>query len=145
RLGRVGFRRDSFRGISFSADYSLARNIDDVPSGSFEITPEDVYNRRRDRAVSDLNPGQRLEIATIMRASDLLAPMVSTSPLLSFARAATLESMMSFQSGRYYNVLAGYDIFQDGSPVTGRPGDVGRNTFQGAVLGQVDMRLRWQR
>jgi hypothetical protein len=141
QTGQIEFRRSSFRGMSLFADYWLSHNIDDVASGSFEMTPEDVYNRRRDRALSDLNLGQRLEVGTAVRGEDLLANAYSK---LTFLHAVYLESTMAFQSGRYYNVLAGSDILQDGNPLTGRPRNLGRNTFEGADLAQVDIRVGWR-
>jgi hypothetical protein len=48
----------------------------------------------------------------------------------------------TYQSGRYFNVLAGLDANHDGNPLTDRPLSVGRNTFLGQRFLQFNTSIR---
>src|SRR5260370_18047619 len=67
--GTVSVFRHFSNGLGFNAGYNFSKAIDDVPSlvsvdviptGSFEATQENVFDRRNERAISAWNPTHRL-------------------------------------------------------------------------------------
>ncbi|HVG19289.1 MAG TPA: hypothetical protein VNI02_09555 [Blastocatellia bacterium] len=126
-------------GFDFDASYTLSRAIDDVQSGSFEATPENVFNRSNDRAVSDLNLSHNLNVSAFWKARKSSS---TGSGLLRRALGTLyLSEFFQFQSGRYFNVLVGSDANHDGNPLTDRPLNTGRNTFLGQRYAQLDATL----
>src|SRR5260370_5987296 len=115
-------------GIQLNAISRYSRSLDDAPSGSFEATPENVFNRRIERAVTDFVPVHSLRAtagwdqSSRPRKSGFFLNLVSHPYLL---------SSLSFDSGLRYDVLAGLDANHDGNPLTDRPLGVSRNAFLG--------------
>jgi hypothetical protein len=143
--GRVSHSR-----LSLSANYSYGRSIDDAPEWNlypFEATPQNVFNRRDERATSDGNKAHRA-IARLhwdFLRSGLPGPQQVRAPLWHrLIGELYLETFSSIHSGQYLNVVTGFDANHDGNPLTDRPLQVGRNTFLGPRFAQVDMRLAWR-
>jgi len=132
-------RRSSSKGFQLQARYTFSRTIDDVPGRgfeTFEATPENVFNRGGDRAVSEWNR------AHYFRADVPFDLALPTGQSFSRFRWSLFGSgTLRFQSGRDFNVLAGFDANHDGNPLTDRPLNVGRNTFLGQHFLQVDTRV----
>jgi hypothetical protein len=132
-------RLNETRGILLNAKYTFSRGIDDVPTGSFEATPENVFNRRAERAVSDLSATHDLringtwEFANNWGRDSRYPVRLITHPYL--------NADLHLRSGQRWNVLTGFDTNHDGNPFTDRPESVPRNTFLGQPFAQLDVCL----
>ena len=51
------------------------------------------------------------------------------------------SSLLTVQSGRFFNIFAGKDINGDGNPTSDRPGRIGRNTLEGPGFASFDWRV----
>jgi hypothetical protein len=143
--GSLRVFREFSHGLGFNAGYTFSKAIDDVPflrnvdlmpSHSFEATPENVFDRRNERAVSEWNPAHRLKVWAIWE-----VPRPDSGKAGRIRRAlGTLffSEGLQIESGRYFDVVVGSDANHDGNPLTDRPLNVGRNTFLGQRLVQLD-------
>jgi hypothetical protein len=122
------------RGFQFDSWYRFSRTIDDLSSGSFEATPENVFDRKAERAVSDLNVGHDFYVSGSWNRS----PRIRKNVLLNLISQPYVQSFLRMQSGRRLDVLAGLDANHDGNPLTDRPLNVARNTFLGPHFFQLD-------
>jgi hypothetical protein len=128
--------RKSF--FDLRANYTFSKSIDDAPSGSFEDTPENVFDRRSERAISSWSAKHYLNLFSSVNAPK---PNWRMSWLNSVVGSLYLNEIFQFRSGLHSNVLAGSDANHDGNPLTDRPVTVGRNTFLGQNYLQLDIRL----
>ena len=124
------------RTLNIYGSYTYSRTIDDVMSGSFEATAQNVRDRASERAISDLNVGQRLAVSAFWDAPKPSG--LKPSHFLRFLGALYVSNGFSFQSGRYFNVVTGSDSNRDGNPLTDRPLGVGRNTFLGQSFAELN-------
>ena len=129
--------RGSIGRFNLNAVYSFSKTIDNLPTFSFEATPENVFNRDNDRAVADEHIGQSFDASVNM---DILSPAKEyRSRLISSLRHFFLDGILRLNSGNFFNVLAGTDANHDGNPLTDRPLNVGRNTFLGQRFARLDL------
>lgn len=144
--GSVNVFRHFSNGFGFNAGYTFSKAIDDVPSlervdtmpmGSFEATPENVFDRRRERAVSSWNPTHKLRAWAVWEIPDAQGPKASR--LRRALGTLFFSEGLLVESGRHFNVTVGSDANHDGNPLTDRPLTVGRNTFVGQSLLQLDL------
>lgn len=143
--GTLRAYRNLSHGLGFNAGYTFSKAIDDVPflravdlipAGSFEATPENVFDRRNERAVSESNPTHRLNIWAIW---EVPRPQSRRpSPIRRALGTLYFSGRLHAESGRYFNVVAGSDANHDGNPMTDRPLSVGRDTFLGQRFIQFD-------
>jgi hypothetical protein len=122
--------------LVFNATYTFSKSIDDAPSGSFEATPENVFDRRNDRAISSWSAMHYLFVY-----SSVEAPKPTRGPewLSSAIGSLYLNDWLTVRSGLNFNVLTGFDTNHDGNPLTDRPLGVGRNTFLGQNFIRLDI------
>jgi len=110
--------------------------IDDVPSDSFERTPENIFDRRRDRSVADFLPTHNLSVAAEWARTK--ATTTRHNIVRRLLSQPHLTGTFNYNSGLYLNVLTGFDANHDGNPLTDRPMGVGRNTFLGQTFTDLD-------
>jgi len=136
--GRLTLGKELSRGLAFNAGYTFSKSIDDVPflrpvdlvpSASFEATPENVFERRSDRAVSESNPAHSFNMWAIWDVPDPQG--TQPSRIRRVLGKLDFTERLQIASGRYFNVVVGSDANRDGNPMTDRPLGVGRNTFLG--------------
>ena len=135
----------SARGIPLNklllqAKYSFSKTIDEpLSEGSFETASQNPLNPRADRAVSSADGGHAFSVSGRW---DLPAIVRGKGPrYLYFLNHFYTVNVFNYQSGRHYNVLAGFDANHDGNPLTDRPLNVGRNTFLGQRFARLDLRF----
>lgn len=131
------------KGVWISSTYTLSRMIDDVAFGTFEATPENVFDRANDRSLSDFHLGKTLFVSGRW---DLPKPKPKQpgqkrNPFVRLLGAPFLQGTLDVRSGRYFNVTAGFDANHDGNPLTDRPISVGRNTFLGPRFAEIDLQF----
>jgi outer membrane receptor protein involved in Fe transport len=119
------------QGYTFHASYTVARtrtnvdslaNLSDLPEG------QDIKG--------EVGPS-RQDVAHRFTLS-LLGEVPSD---IRFAGRIRVSSVMTFESGRHYNLFVGSDANADGNPNTDRPGTVGRNSYEGPGYASVDLRF----
>lgn len=133
------------KGVSLSGAYTLSRMVDDTVPGNFEATPENAFDRRKDRTLSDFHATHRLSVFgrwdLPIHTNLSKTPGKKTNPFARLLGQPFVEGKSDLKSGRYFNVITGFDANHDGNPLTDRPVNVGRNTFLGPRFAQIDLRM----
>jgi hypothetical protein len=113
-----------------NANYTFSKTLDDGTFTTFVSTPQDLYSRNLERANSNQDARQRF-----------VGSLVALAPATSFLRNCEFSSIVTLQSARPFTTFAGFDVNNDGNPVTDRVGLSARNTYWGDSLRSVDVRL----
>jgi carboxypeptidase family protein/TonB-dependent receptor-like protein len=116
--------------IRLNANYTLSKTLDDGTFAVFVSTPEDLYNRQLERALSIQDVRHRF-----------VANFTAAGREKTLFRGFELSSIVTVQSPRPFTIFAGFDVNADNNPVTDRVGLSGRNTYRGDRLRAVDLRL----
>jgi hypothetical protein len=122
------------RGFSFHASYTFSRTINNSDSvANLADLPEgpDIADQR---AISRQSVPHRFTLAFVSQ-------IPQNVPVLGDFK---FSSLLSAQSGRFYNVFAGSDANGDGNPLSDRPGVLGRNTLEGPGFASFDLRIARQ-
>jgi hypothetical protein len=136
----VESRVKSSFGMNLRGKYTFSKVVDDLPAPDFETTPEDNFNRRRERALDNFVPVHSFnEFGSWTHQSK-----TRSNNFLNLFTFPFVSQSLTFQSGRRLNVLSGFDANQDGNPLTDRPPSTGRNSFLGARFLQLDIGLGLQ-
>src|SRR6202007_7308 len=116
----------------FNANYTLSHTFDDGTFTTFVSTPQDLYNRRAERANSVQDVRHRF-----------IANVVAQGPGKTFLKNFELSDILNLQSGRPFTIFVGNDINNDTNPVTDRVGLSPRNSYRGDHLYSNDIRLAY--
>jgi outer membrane receptor for ferrienterochelin and colicin len=116
--------------LRFSANYTFSKTLDDGTFATFVSTPQDLYNRALERALSNQDVRHRF-----------VANFTAQAPHQSFMRNFELSGIVTLQTPRPFSIFVGNDINNDTNPVTDRVGLSSRNTYQGDDFQTVDIRL----
>jgi hypothetical protein len=114
----------------WSVNYTWSKTLDNSSDPSLNGFPEDPYNRALERSLSRQHAAHRVVA--------VLSAEAGPRGLLRNFRASLISSA---QSANYFTVLAGSDANRDGNTNTDRVGTLGRNTYRGDSLLNVDVRL----
>ena len=130
----ASFNNRFSRWADFRVSYTFSKTIDD--SGNFFFsTPQDNFNLRDDRGLSDNDQRHRLTIS-----GSLTGPGSNAHGLHSVLRDLQLSYIFSYASRLPFNVVTGADRNLD-STNNDRPIGVGRNTGNGFDYSSFDLRL----
>ena len=113
------------RRFSLNLNYTLSKAIDEAVDYSTDFGANDQLNLRAERSLSSFD--QRHKLAAY---GSLEAPL-----------ALTITPVLRAESGRPFNLLAGFDLNQDRNSNTDRPAFAGRNTGTGPDFWSVDVRV----
>lgn len=131
----VSFNKQMTRWSSLRASYTLSKTIDN--SGNFFFsTPQDNFNLRDDRGLSDNDQRHRLSVSGILE-----VPQASSDSV--FRRAVEgigFNYIFAYTSALPFNIQTGTDRNFDTS-FNDRPAGVGRNTGRGFDFASLDLRL----
>jgi hypothetical protein len=116
--------------LRFQANYTFSKTLDDGTFTTFVSTPQDLYNRPAERALSNQDVRHRF-----------IANFTADGPSNSFVRNFELSGIVTVQSPRPFTLFVGFDANNDTNPVTDRVGYSPRNTYEGDNLRSVDLRL----
>src|SRR5712692_6284989 len=105
-----------------TSNYESVANLADFPQSQ---------NRSLERAVSRQTVPQRFTFAFVSAVPD------SVRVLHRF----NFSTLVSTQSGQFYNVFAGSDVNRDTNSLNDRPGTLGRDTLKGPNIISWDMRV----
>lgn len=126
----ISFNKRATRWAGLRVSYTLSKAIDDTGNFFFS-TPQDNFNLRDDRGLSDNDQRHRLVIS-----GTLEAPRKSKS----LVRGFQLSYIMTYASRLPFNVLLGSDRNFDTNN-NDRPVGFGRNTGRGFDFASFDLRL----
>lgn len=129
--GSFELEKQFSHGLSFHSSYTFAKTIGNTDSVANLADLPEGPNRSLERALSRQDVRHRYTLAFV-------SEVPGTVALLHDFR---LSSLLSVQSGRPFNIFAGSDANLDGNPLSDRPGNVGRNTFQGPSFASLDTRI----
>ncbi len=120
-----------YRGLlSFNANFTLSRTLDDGTFTTFVSTPQDLYERNLERANSNQDVRKRF-----------VSSFSFDGPSGTVLRKFQLSGIVTLQSGRPFTLFVGYDANGDTNPVTDRVGQSARNTYYGDALYSTDLRV----
>ena len=119
------FSRRASRNLSFAANYTFSKAIDDVVDFNSDFEANDQTNLRAEKALSSFDQRHKFTAYGVWNAFRV----VEVSPIL---RA---------NSGRPFNLLVGADLNSDRHATTDRPLFAGRNTGRGPDFWNLDLRL----
>jgi hypothetical protein len=121
----VEFNKRFSPNFDFGANYTFSRAIDDVLDYNYEFQAFDQTNLRAERGLASFHQKHKL----VAWASG------------SLPAAFRLSAIVRANSGRPFNLLAGFDLNQDRNDLTDRPAFAGRNTGIGPAFFTSDLRL----
>jgi hypothetical protein len=118
--------------VSYGLSYTFAKTLDDGPNPSFVLIPQDSQNISAERALSADDVRHRT-------VGNLIVTSPKSWPV--YLRDFTFSTIVTFQSPHHFTKFAGFDANGDVFGNNDRVGLDGRNTFTGAWLQTVDLRL----
>ncbi len=127
--GTVTLARRFSRYYSLSANYTWSHTIDSGGDPSLNGTPEDPYRRYLEKANSKQDVPQRF-----------VAALTAQAPEHGWLRNLRFAAIASVQAAGFYSVFAGTDVNHDGNANTDRVALLGRNTYRGDPLFNLDVR-----
>ncbi|HYG11549.1 MAG TPA: carboxypeptidase regulatory-like domain-containing protein [Pyrinomonadaceae bacterium] len=132
----VWLNRRPARGVSFRLSYTLSKAID-TAGNFFFSTPQDNFNLRDERGLSDNDQRHRLALS-----GSLEVPPTANgaSRLRRAARGFQLSYIFTYASALPFNIQTGTDRNND-TNANDRPSGVGRNTGRGFDFASLDLRL----
>lgn len=116
--------------FQLNANYTFSKTLDDGTFTTFVSTPQDLYNRKLERANSNQDVRHRF-----------IANFTASGPRQTFLRNTQLSGILTLQGARPFTMFVGFDANNDTNPVTDRVGLAARNTYWGDKLKTVDLRL----
>jgi outer membrane receptor protein involved in Fe transport len=118
-------------GFSLHGSYTFERTISNYESVANLADFPQEQNRNLERAVSRQTVPQRLTF-------DFVSAVPGTVPVL---RNFKFSTLVSAQSGEFYNIFAGIDANGSTNTLNQRPGTLGRDTLKGPNIFSWDMRV----
>ena len=118
-------------GFSLHGSYTFSKTINNSESVANLADIPQGQDRKLERAISRQSVPYRFTMAAVSQ-------IPSRAPVLHDFR---FSSLITLESGRFYNVFAGSDVNGDGNPTSDRPGNLGRNTLEGPGYASVDLRV----
>lgn len=118
-------------GIGFHVHYTLSKAIDDVVDFNSGFQANDQANLAAEKALSSFDQRHKFVAYGIFQ-SPFQNPLLKGFDLTPVVRA---------NSGRPFNLLAGFDLNGDRHSDTDRPAGAGRNTGIGPAFWTLDLRL----
>jgi hypothetical protein len=117
-----------------TANYTWSKSMDNQTTIQYATGPQNFLLRNLEHAVSDNNVAHRFVLTGLV-----------TSPYQNLLiKDWNFGLTTTLQSPRYQSVLVGFDTNGDGFPFSDRVGLLGRNTYAGDILQNVDLRFQRQ-
>ncbi|MBV9085449.1 MAG: TonB-dependent receptor [Acidobacteriaceae bacterium] len=131
-------------GFEMRANFTWSKAIDDASDFVQAQQPNDSYDRRAERSLSDENIPERLTLTGVWE-----IPYKRSAANNSFPRWMlgdwVASTRWALYAGSPQNVVVGSDVNGDGNSSTDRPFSgpyiLGRNTFQGPGVENIDFRM----
>ena len=116
--------------LRFNANYTLSHATDDGTFLTFVSTPQDLYDRKLERADSVQDVRHRF-----------VGNFTADTPSKGVFRNFEFSSIITLQSPRPFSIFVGNDVNGDTNPVTDRVGWSPRNSYRGDHFYDFDLRL----
>jgi hypothetical protein len=111
-------------------NYTWSKALDNSGSLAIADLPEDNYRRDLERSRSKQHVPHRFT-----------GSFIAEGPDGTWLRDFRLSLISTLASAHYYTLFVGFDVNNDGNPLTDRVGTLGRSTFQGDSYANFDLRL----
>ena len=131
----VSLNRRFSKWLGGRVSYTLSKAIDNA-GNAFFFTPQDNFNLRDERGLSDNDQRHRLTLSGTISAPH----QTSKTTLRKLINEFQLSYIFTYNSSLPFNILTGNDRNLD-TNVNDRPVGVGRNTGQGFNFASLDLRL----
>ena len=125
--------------LSFFANYTFSKAIDEVTDFNSDFQPSDQTNLRGERALSAFDQRHKLVIGGVLETPWKGGPGANVAGRI--FSGFTLSPILRGNSGRPFNLLAGTDVNGDRHSTTDRPPGAGRNTGLGPDFWTFDLRV----
>ena len=137
-------RKRFSQNYALNMSYTLGKSIDDTTDFSTQNQANDQTNIRAERSLSTFDQRHRLVVSGVWQSPYSLG--VDSGFMKSLLADWTVSPIVTWNSGKYFNLLLGYDLNGDGHANTDRPvltdGMIaGRNTGRGPSFAAADLRL----
>jgi hypothetical protein len=129
--GTLEVQRRFATGLALHGSYTFSKTMSDGGTDSPSSITENETLGVSEWALSRQNLKHRFTLS--------LLEQVPSS--VRWVRDFKLGSLVTVESGRPFNVFAGFDANGDGNPLSDRPGTLGRNTLIGPGYASVDVRV----
>lgn len=129
--GFLTFNRRFRNHFQLMANYTWSKSIDNQTTIGYPTGPQNYLRKDLERAVSDNNIAHRF----------VLTGTVESPYQNALLKAWNVGVTAIVQSPRFQSVQVGFDTNGDGFPFSDRVGLLGRNTYQGGNLRDVDTRI----
>ncbi|MBI2840731.1 MAG: TonB-dependent receptor [Acidobacteria bacterium] len=129
----LSVNRRMSKATEFLLSYTLSKSEDDYIDWITEFQYQDPLNPGADKGPSFQDERHRLVASGLWDLSGYTENAVLDNFMLG--------TIITYGSGRPYNILAGYDRNGNGDPASDRPVGVGRNAGEGPDFFSVDLRL----
>jgi hypothetical protein len=118
--------------FSLDANYALSKTLDNGNFTTFINLPQNSFDRKSEYGLSNQDVRHRF-----------VANFNASTPDKGHAliRNWMLSSIITIQSGRPFNIYAGFDANGDRNPTTDRVGLAARNTYTGDAMRSWDLRF----
>ncbi|MEX2262775.1 MAG: TonB-dependent receptor [Bryobacteraceae bacterium] len=126
------------RSVSFHANYTLSRAIDEVLDFNSDFQPNDQTDLRAERALSAFHQKHKFVMYGVLQAPHAGQGQGALRQLVS---DFVFSPIFRANSARPFNLLTGFDLNQDRHSTTDRPVFAGRNTGMGPSFWTFDARL----
>jgi hypothetical protein len=124
------------RGVSFHANYTFSKAIDEVVDFNSDFQPNDQTNLRAERALSAFDQRHKVVLFAVLQ-----TPRGNGAGWNALVSNWLLSPIFRANSARPFNLLAGSEINNDRHNTTDRPIFAGRNTGIGPAFWTFDTRL----
>jgi len=130
--GILEVRKRFGNGFSLLASYTYSKAIDDSTDFNSDYAAFNEVDLRAERSMSDFDQRHKVVVAAVVE-----SPWQHSRLLSGFE----LSSIVSYNSGHPFNLLAGADINGDNHFTNDRPPGAPRNAGRGPDYATLDMRL----
>jgi carboxypeptidase family protein len=131
--GTLSVRKSFANHYSLLANYTWSKSIDIETTVNLPNSPEDFTHINKDRAVGDNDIPHRFTLALLGEMPD------KANPLLRNFKASIVTTA---ESARRFTINTGFDTNGDNFPFPDRVGLIGRNTYRGDNLVDLDLRVQ---
>ncbi|MBC7797862.1 MAG: hypothetical protein H7Z37_13395 [Pyrinomonadaceae bacterium] len=129
-------RRRFTQGVSVLAHYTFSKAIDEVTDFNSDFSAQNPLDLRADRGLSSFDQRHRVVLSGVFQ-----IPRFGESAVSNVFKDFIVAPIVTYGSGRPFNLLLGFDGNNDGRSQSDRPGTLGRNTGKGEKLITFDARL----
>ena len=123
--------------FSLNMNYTFSKAIDEIVDYNSDFEPNDQANLRGERSLSSFDQRHQFILYATLQGSARTGSAVRRVLI----GQTSVSPIVHINSGRPFNLLAGFDLNQDRHSTTDRPAFAGRNTGIGPSFSTLDVRF----